>query len=76
MRSKDFAKIFTGGLLIVAQITSLIGNANAGTDIQVSLNSVSVFMYDIAYLFGYYFGAIIGSILLIWGIVAHNKNKE
>ena len=75
MRSKDFAKIFTGGLLILAQVLVLIFDPKAWLGVQVSFDSWIVFMYGCAELLGQYFGAIFGPILLIWGMVAHNKNK-
>ena len=75
MKSKDFASIFTGGLLIFAQILSCIGNANAGSNFQFSFDSWTVFMYSLCMFVGRYFGAIFGSVFLISGIVSWRRNK-
>ncbi len=73
---KGIKRIIVGIILIVLQTMSIIGNASAGIGVQLSFSSATAFFYDLLFLFGYLFFGIIGLILLIWGIAAHNKSKQ
>lgn len=71
---KGKKRTIIGAVLIILQILSLAGNAKAGIGIQLSFNSIGVFVYDLFSLIGYCLVGIVGLVLLISGIVAYRKD--
>lgn len=64
---KGKIRIILGSALVILQIMSFLGNAKAGIGIQISFDSLGLFIADIIYLVSYCFVGIIGTILLISG---------
>lgn len=65
--------IIVGGILLFLQVLSYIGNSYAG---NVSFfNTFSI--YEIVYFLGYNFLALVGILLIVYGIIQMvNKNKQ
>lgn len=73
---KGTMRIVIGVILIALQLMSLAGNAKAGVGIQISFDSLAVLMYDLIVAASYCFVGIVGAVLLISGIIAHNKGDS
>lgn len=72
---KGTKRIVIGAILIALQLMSLLGNANSGVGIQISFDSLAVFMYDLIFVVSYCFVGIVGAVLLISGVIAHHKGE-
>lgn len=72
---KGTKRIVIGAILIALQLMSLLGNANSGVGIQISFDSLAVFMYDLIFVVSYFFVGIVGAVLLISGVIAHHKGE-
>ena len=72
---KGTKRIVIGAILAVFQLMSLLGNAKSGVEIQLSFDSLAVFMYDLIFAVSYCFVGIVGVVLLISGIIARRKGE-
>lgn len=69
--------IIVGTIMIGIQLIAIMGNVKTGTFYYfTNVTNFSVFIYDLMYFCGYYFIGIIGLVLLIVGLLIHNKVEE
>lgn len=73
---KGLVRIIIGCILIFFQALSVMGNCAQGQVISISFANTSVFLFDLISLISYFLVGIIGTILLISGLVAYNRTKE
>ena len=73
---KGIERIILGAILIILQLMSFVGNAQAGNGIQISFDSLGVFLYSIIFLVSYCFFGIMGVVLLIFGIRAYKTGEH
>lgn len=72
---KGLLRIIIGCVLIILQLMSAIGNSSSGLHFSISFANISVFIYDLCVLLGYYFIGILGVILLTSGLIAFNRKE-
>lgn len=73
--NKGTKRIIIGVVLIVLQLLSIIGNAKAGVNFQLSFASVSVFLYDLVILLTSNLVGVAGLVCLISGVVARCRDR-
>lgn len=74
---KGVVRIVLGSILIILQVMSVVGNtlAGKGSSIQISFDSIALFVYDLIFLVSYFFVGIVGAILLVSGLIARCKGE-
>lgn len=73
---KGLVRIIIGCILVFFQALSVMGNCAQGQVISISFANTSVFLFDLISLISYFLVGIIGTILLISGLVAYKRTKE
>lgn len=75
---KGIVRVIVGLILIILQVMSVVGNALAGTgrSIQISFDTLALFVSDLIFLISYFFVGIVGAILIISGLIARSKGEQ
>lgn len=73
---KGLPRIIIGCILIFFQLLSVIGNSLTGNHLGIHFTSFYAFLGDLITLLSYYSIGIIGTILLISGIVVYNHKED
>ena len=73
---RGIVRIIFGIILVILQLMSIAGNAKAGIGIQISFDSLAVFLYDLIFLVSSNCVGIIGIILLVSGVRAYTKGGQ